>query len=272
MNKFTVLLFVIGLVMLSACASAPNSYTDNLPPVAPTTESTAAPTNSPTQQAPTQPARVPTPINVDEIVAIRATTRTVSEMLSELDENFNDHWYQEVSGAWGSREATAGYIIVGPALFWTDLFDNSLTSGTTRVRTQGGWGIYHIAPDATFRIPSNNGGGRWIKLSARLSGTLACLSDFSHVVAGEAKNALESVTFMDAHTNASTSYTHGSVTVPNNSVMVVWADWHGDPPATFFPLTTYSTEGGYGVWVTTTSQTFQMPQGGGGTTILENCF
>lgn len=274
-NTIVLLVVVLVSISLTACAGGNPALVNNTNP---TTTPNIVPTNEPAVQSTPAPqataAHVPTVINVDDIAVIRATTRTVSEFLSELDENFNLYWYADISGAWGSREATAGYSIQGPALFWTDLFDNALTAGTTRIRTQGGWGVYHVAAGSSFTVPHNNGGGRWIRLSANLSGSIACLSDFAYVVGGETTNAVEAVTFMDEHTNASTSYTHNSVIVPANTVAVVWADWHGNPPSGFFPLTPTSTEGGYGVWVTVTDTNvfrFNMPEGGGGTTFLENC-
>lgn len=273
MKKFWILAVLLLVVALAACAPAPTNYTnDGDTSSNQVSTATYEPAVQPTAIASQATAtHIPSVIDVNEIVAIRAVTRTVSEFLSELNENFDQHWFSEVSGAWGSREATAGYTVQGPSLFWTDLYDNPLSAGTTRIRTQGGWGIYHVAAGSSYRIPHNNGGGRWIQLNANLPGATACLSDFAYVVGGEATTVLASVTFMDDNTNASTQYTHGSVTIPNNNVAIVWTDWHGDPPATFFPLTPYSTEGGWGVWVSVTPQMFQMPQGGGGVTFLENC-
>jgi hypothetical protein len=87
-------------------------------------------------------------------------TSSVADLIVSLD---NYYGIQAIAGGdWSSP----GFVISGPAVFWTDLFENgnNLPSNVSRIRTQGNWGAFLLQSGGNFTIASPNGGGRYLRL------------------------------------------------------------------------------------------------------------
>ncbi len=203
----------------------------------------------------------------------------VAELLSLLDEAFNDRWFR-IGGAWTRDDVeNGGEAMVGPRVFWTDLLDSvtSLPAGVSRVATQGNWGAYEVAPGVTFVVQSPNGGGRWIPLDSgnympnNYGSNCEVLSDLRTSVRGMAPE--EIINYLDEVFEHDTSPYFGagdSLEISRGMVGVVWTDFgNGGIPTDAEPLIEGSTSGGWGVWQIEGPKTFN-PRNGGGMVIL-NC-
>lgn len=82
--------------------------------------------------------------------AVSATTDTAA-LIAVVDRDF------ELAD--GGQWSEPGFVVPAGSIFWTDLFQNKLPDGVTKIRTQGGWGVYKTNID--YVIPQDNGGGRF---------------------------------------------------------------------------------------------------------------
>ncbi|OGV96993.1 hypothetical protein A2W24_02620 [Microgenomates group bacterium RBG_16_45_19] len=154
-------LIVLFSLVISACVGSPA----NPAPAQPVT--TQAPVAPPAPSVTEAPANAPTGntcIAAADFEAKVNSTKTVSELLSELDRDFNLN--SKIGGAWTQEmvESTNGFTVPAGSAFWTDLFDNikTLPAGVKAVRTQGGWGIYTTT--VAYKILLPNGGGRFANI------------------------------------------------------------------------------------------------------------
>lgn len=188
----TIFLFILLALSMTACTNSWVCEATGGRVACPTAETPTTPEEPVNPTQPEQPSNPAEPENpMDETVVEETcvttdwfnkqveSTNTVSELLSEVDRQFNLN--QKIGGAWTQEmaESANGFTVPANSTFWTDLFENvsELPEGVSVVRTQGGWGIYRTS--VAYRIPLPNGGGRYANLcgvASELPNT-ACLSE-----------------------------------------------------------------------------------------------
>lgn len=151
-KKLFVFVAILAIASLACSVPLPGGYfiTDETPATEAAPEAAA---EAPVANDNPTPA-APTCRNQTWLDNAISASNDVSSLISQLDRDFR----LSEGGQWSQP----GYTVPESSVFWTDLFQNKLPEGVTKIRTQGGWGVYKTSVD--YVIPADNGGGRFMRL------------------------------------------------------------------------------------------------------------
>lgn len=124
-------------------------------------------------------------ITEQELAQLIAQNEDTGDLIQALD----IYWGNDPSkgGDWGPE----GITIEGPAVFWTDIFNDvySLPQGVSTVKVQGGWGVYRIETGIEYIVPSSSVGGRYLNISTNQPVNSNILTGSPSSCASEAMNS-----------------------------------------------------------------------------------
>ena len=120
---------------------------------------TAAPQPAPTQ-APEEEVVAPSAVDVLYVNEAVADTADTASLIAVLDRDFPGFYDQGSGNQWSEP----GFTVPAGSVFYTDFLNAGIPQGVTVIRNQGNWGVYYTPND--LLIPAENGGGRYIRVSA----------------------------------------------------------------------------------------------------------
>lgn len=196
----------------------------------------------------------------------------VSAALEQLDEQFEEAWYNDGCGfAWTRSDVTNGDVVIaGPAYYWTDHLRAEIPEGVERILTQGNWGVWYVPEGVRAEINLPNGGGRGVNLPSEQDGGPTCpvLNALQEVTAD--MDPSEVIDYLDEQFGELDPYfpRKTRLNTETGDLILVWTDWDGQPPTGVIALSENSTNGGYGAWLWQATNERLMLENGGGAIVI----